>query len=200
MGVVERIENIAVFCGSRSNVRPSFRHGAKALGAILAQENIRLVYGGGAVGMMGIIADSVLENGGKVLGVIPEFLDTFEIGHQGVTELVITGSMHERKQMMADKSQAFIVMPGGLGTLDETFEILTWKQLQLHSKPVIICNLEGYWTPLLAIIKHQIRENFAKPDDENLFQVVTDVAAILPALRSQQDKLVGNLNKWQDDD
>ena len=144
------IKSVCVYCGSSSRVRQSYKDAAVELGLILAREGIRLVYGGGQVGIMGIIADTVLKNGGEVTGIIPHFLNESEVGKADVTELIAVDSMHVRKQIMAEKSDAFIVLPGGFGTLDEFFEILTWRQLKLHDKPIVIADVESYWAPLIG--------------------------------------------------
>jgi uncharacterized protein (TIGR00730 family) len=148
----------------------------------MAKSGIRLVYGGGRIGMMGRIADAVLDAGGEVVGIIPQFLEQVEVGHSGVTQLVVTDTMHDRKQKMAEMSDAFLIMPGGLGTLDETFEILTWKQLGLHEKPIIIADIDGYWRHLTELIDHMIAQSYARPEHRQLFQVIDSIDELLPAL------------------
>jgi uncharacterized protein (TIGR00730 family) len=148
----------------------------------MAKAGIRLVYGGGRIGMMGRIADAVMEGGGEVTGIIPRFLEQVEVGHSGVTQLIVTENMHDRKQKMAEMSDAFLIMPGGLGTLEETFEILTWKQLGLHQKPVVIADIGGYWRHLTDLIDYMIDESYAKPENRALFQVIDSVDELLPAL------------------
>jgi uncharacterized protein (TIGR00730 family) len=150
----------------------------------MAASGIRLVFGGGRVGLMGLIADSVLAGGGEVVGIIPRFLDQVEIGHNEVTELIVTENMHDRKAKMAQLSDGFVILPGGLGTLDETFEILTWKQLQLHDKPIVIVDLDGYWKPLVDLIDHMVAEDYARPENRDLFRVVAGVEDVLPALEA----------------
>src|SRR5215211_580073 len=137
------IHSIAVFCGSRSGNDPIFAEAGRLLGRGLAQRGIRLVFGGGRVGLMGVIADAVLEAGGSVLGVIPDFLTRREMAHQGVTDMVITDSMHDRKRQMYEESDAFLMMPGGIGTLDEIIEVISWRQLGLHDKPILFCDIGG---------------------------------------------------------
>lgn len=149
---------------------------------MLAQHKIRLVYGGGHIGLMGVAADAALEHEGEVTGVIPKFLKDMEVGHDGCTELIITESMHERKQRMAELSDAFVILPGGLGTLDEAFEILTWRQLRLHDKPVIFVNIDNFWSPLLDMIDYQISENYVRAEHRRLYDVATRIEDILPMI------------------
>jgi uncharacterized protein (TIGR00730 family) len=151
---------ICVFTGSNPGVRPAYKQMARELGQELASRGLGLVYGGGSVGLMGVIADSVLEAGGKVIGVIPRGLFRREVAHSGLTQLREVESMHERKAMMADLAGGFIAMPGGYGTFDELFEIITWAQLGLHSKPIGLLDVEDYFAPLLALIAHASREGF----------------------------------------
>jgi hypothetical protein len=148
----------------------------------LADAGIRLVYGGGRIGLMGILADAALASGGLVTGVIPEFLTRREVAHQTITELVVTESMHSRKQRMFEESDAFISLPGGLGTLDETIEIITWRQLGLHAKPVLICDVAGSATPFLAAIEAAIDADFASPAARDLYEVLEGVPAVLQRL------------------
>ncbi|RED53606.1 TIGR00730 family Rossman fold protein [Aestuariispira insulae] len=190
------IKSVCVYCGSSSNVRESYRQCAIDFGRQLAESGRSLVYGGGKVGLMGLVADSTINNGGEVLGVIPEFLRDLEVGHGGVTELVITENMHERKMIMAERADAFVALPGGLGTLDETFEILTWKQLKLHDKPVIILNIDGYWDSLIELIHKQVAENFAKEANLELFQVVTSVEEAIEALEKSPAPTHDIESKW----
>jgi len=143
-----------------------------AFGAAMAAQGIKLVYGGGNCGVMGAVANASLKAGGHVTGVFPISLRNIENEHRGLSEIVIVGSMHERKKLMFDLSQAFVVLPGGFGTLDEMFEILTWRQLQLHNKPIIIVNYAGYWTPLIALMDEIIRERFAPLETAKFYQVV----------------------------
>ena len=178
------IESVCIYCGSAGDVRQSHRDAATALGRELAKAGVRLVYGGGRVGMMGLLADATLDAGGEVIGVIPHFLDELEVGNNRCTQLIRTSSMHERKSRMAELSDGFVALPGGLGTLDETFEIVTWRQLGLHDKPVIILDIDGYWDPLRALIDHLVAENYAKPPHGAIFNFVHAVGDILPALRA----------------
>ncbi len=161
---------------------PSYRIAAEALGQKLAEAGIRLIYGGGDIGLMGTVAQATLDHGGQVTGIIPRFLDDLEVGKQGVTELIRTDDMHSRKERMAELSDGFIVLPGGLGTLDETFEILTWKQLKLHKKPVIVLNINSYWDHFVHLVEHQVREGFVSQEHLNLFQVCDSVEDALATL------------------
>lgn len=182
MTSMANINSLCVYCGSSDRGRPTHHDAALRLGRIMAKAGIRLIYGGGRIGMMGRIADAVMEGGGEVTGIIPQFLEQVEVGHSGVTQLIVTDNMHDRKQKMAEMSDAFLIMPGGLGTLEETFEILTWKQLGLHEKPVVIADIGGYWRHLIELIDHMIDESYAKPENRALFQVIDSVDELLPAL------------------
>jgi uncharacterized protein (TIGR00730 family) len=156
--------NICIFCGSGTGNNPAYRDAAIEIGRYFAANNIGLVYGGGRIGLMGIIADTVLENGGRVTGVIPSFLSTQEIRHDGLTACYEVDTMHERKRRMYELSDAFIAMPGGFGTLDELFEIITWHQLFLHQKPIVIYNVDQYFEPLLKMISQMRSQNFIAED------------------------------------
>ena len=177
------ISSLAVFCGSRVGTNPAYAESARVLGSGLARAGIRLVFGGGRIGIMGVVADAVLAGGGEVLGVIPEFLTKWEVAHDRVTELVVTDSMHTRKQRMYEESDAFLIMPGGLGTFDEALEIITWRQLRLHDKPIFLCNVAGWAGPLIAAIEHAIAQGFASPASLDLFEVIDGVPALLDRLR-----------------
>jgi uncharacterized protein (TIGR00730 family) len=179
MAVVRRV---CVYCGSAGRVAESYRQAARDLGAGLARAGIELVYGGGRVGLMGLCADAVLAGGGRVTGIIPAHLHDVEVGHHGLSELLVTESMHERKRLMFEMSDAFLVLPGGLGTLDETFEIVTWRQLGLHDKPIIVIDEAGYWGPLQALVEHVVGAGFARPSVLSLYKVVDSVAAAFAAL------------------
>ncbi len=186
MQAMRHIHAVAVFCGSRVGDDPAYRNAAQALGRGLAEAGIELVYGGGRIGLMGIMADAALAAGGKVIGVIPEFLMRREVAHAGITDLVVTDSMHSRKQRMFEAADAFISMPGGLGTLDETIEIITWRQLGLHDKPVLICNVSGSATPFLAAIEAADSAGFVHGADRRLYEVLEGVPAVLQRLAHLQ--------------
>ena len=174
--------SVCVFCGSSERAPRLHREAAARLGRLLAASGVELVFGGGRVGLMGIIADAALRAGGRVVGVIPEHLIKAEVGHGRVTELVVTPDMHERKETMFARADAFAVLPGGPGTLDETFEILTWRQLGLHDKPVVVVDLDGYWQPLIKLVDHVVRRRYARPSFRRLFTVVKRVDDVLPTL------------------
>lgn len=175
-------KRICVFCGSSSRVDERYKQAAIELGEHIAAAGCTLVYGGGKVGLMGLLADAALSAGGEVIGVIPDFLQELEVGHGAVTELVVTDSMHSRKREMYERSDAFVTLPGGLGTLDETLEVLTWTQLQLSAKPVVLVDVAGYWRPLIDLVDHTVREGFARPENRAAFSVVERVEDVLPAL------------------
>ena len=179
---MKNIKSICVYCGSRPGKNEAFTRLAHDFGQILANHNIRLVYGGGDVGLMGTIAHSVMDHGGEVLGIIPEHLDDAEVGLREVTDFRVVANMHERKKMMFDNSDAFIALPGSIGTVDETIEVITWKQLKLHDKPSIILNIDGYWDPLLTLIDHFIEQEFTVDATKKLYHIVDKAEDILPLL------------------
>src|SRR5437764_4310873 len=181
-----QIRSLCVYCGSSSAVDEKYRAAATELGASLAAAGIELVYGGGRVGLMGILADAVLAGGGRVVGIIPERLRAAEVAHQGATELVIAGSMHDRKRLMAERADAFAVLPGGIGTLDETFEILTWRQLGLHDKPIFLVDVAGYWQPLRDLLDHLSAQGFTASLVPKLLEIVPNVAELMRALGDAQ--------------
>lgn len=187
---MEPISSLCVYCGSSVGIDPIYRAAAERLGRVMAENRIRLVYGGGRIGLMGVLADSVIAAGGSAVGVIPEFLETREVGHQGVDELHIVDSMHSRKNLMFELSDGFAVLPGGFGTLDETFEIITWRQLRLHDKPIVVLDVGGYWRPLLHLIDHVIGTGFARPEYRGLFTVVDDVEDVIAAIRKEPEPSV----------
>jgi uncharacterized protein (TIGR00730 family) len=182
MDSMPHIHAVAVFCGSRAGNDPAHRAAAKALGRGLATAGIRLVYGGGRIGLMGVLADAALAAGGKVTGVIPEFLTRREVAHAGITELIVTSSMHSRKQRMFEAADAFVSLPGGLGTLDETMEIITWHQLGLHRKPVLVCDVAGSAAPFIAMIDAVIAAGFADAAARKLYEVIDGIPAVLQRL------------------
>jgi len=184
------IQALCVYCGSTESVAPVYLEAAERLGAVLADNGIRLVYGGGGIGLMGAVADGALARGGKVVGIMPEFLLEIEVGHEGVEDMIFVDSMHSRKQKMFDLADAFIVLPGGFGTLDEAIEILTWKQLCRHDKPVVLVNIEGYWDPLQKLIDSLIDGGFARPQNADLLTTVTKVEDILSALAAAPEPMI----------
>ena len=176
------LRSVAVFCGSRPGSDPAHRAAARDLGAGLAAAGLRLVYGGGNVGLMGAVADGALSGGGQVLGIIPTFLQRREVAHAGVQDMVLTETMHDRKHRMFDAADAFVTLPGGLGTFDETIEVTTWRQLGLHDKPILICNVGGWAQPYLALLDAAVLQGFASADTKRLYEVVPTVAAALARL------------------
>jgi len=186
---------VCVFCGSSPGARPAYRAAAEVLGRALAGQGRTLVYGGGNVGLMGAAADAALAAGGRVIGVIPQHLVAREVGHAGVTDLRIVQSMHERKQVMADLSGSFVLLPGGLGSLEEFFEVWTWGQLGLHQKPYGILNVDGYFDPLLAFLDHAVSERFVRPEHRDLLIVDDDPERLLVRLDAHEP---AQLPKWID--
>ena len=182
-----KITSLCVFCGSKNGDDPAHKAAAERLGELMAERGVRLVYGGGSIGLMGALSDAVLSCGGKVIGVIPEFLKDLEVGSDDVTEQIVTASMHERKNRMFELSDGFVVLPGGLGTLDETLEIITWKQLQVHAKPVVILNSGGYWAPFEALVQQTIDGGFAHPAVAELYTVVDSPEDVFEALAAQPE-------------
>ena len=175
---MEKIQSIAVYCGARLGNNLAYRLVAEELGRELALRKIRLVYGGGGTGVMGTLSDSVLDNGGQVTGVIPRFLDSHEIAHAGLTELIKVDSMHIRKQTMFDRADAFIILPGGIGTLDEFFEIITWKQLKQHNKPVILVNVSGCWDSINTLIEDLVKNDFLHSNISEIFSMVDNISDV----------------------
>lgn len=176
------VKSLCVYCGSASGIGETYRAVARELGSRMAAEGIELVYGGGRIGLMGLLADSVLAGGGRVIGIIPGHLHDYEVGHHGVSELIVVPSMHERKRRMFERSDAFAVLPGGLGTLDEAFEMITWKQLGLHGKPVVVVDAAGYWRPFQALVEHVVAQDFARPAVLRLYDIVPSVDELFAVL------------------
>ena len=173
------MRRVCVFCGSYSGVRPDYAAAARAMAASLVRSGLELVYGGGRVGLMGIVADEVLRLGGTAVGVIPQALVDREVGHDGLTEIHIVETMHVRKKLMADLSDAFVALPGGLGTIEEIFEIWTWAQLGMHQKPCGFLDVAGYYTPLAAFLDHGTREGFIRPQMRGAAIFESDPDALL---------------------
>jgi uncharacterized protein (TIGR00730 family) len=174
--------SICVFCGSRFGTHPAGREVASALGELLAREGIALVYGGGGVGLMGLVANAALKAGGKVVGIIPRFLLQREAGHPALSETVVVETMHERKLKMFERSDAFVVLPGGIGTLEELFEVLSWRTLGLHTKPIVIIDQGGYWQPLAALLRGVVEGGFAERTHLDHVAFVSDLKDVLPAI------------------
>ncbi len=175
------MKRVCVFCGSSMGARPDYAEAAAGLGRLLAASGLGLVYGGGDIGLMGVMADAALAAGGEVVGVIPEALMKFEIGHLDLAELHVVASMHERKALMADLSDAFIALPGGIGTMEELFEAWTWAQLGMHAKPLGFLDVAGYYAHLQAFLDHMAGEGFLRPRHRAMVAVETDPARLLDA-------------------
>ncbi|MFT4436149.1 TIGR00730 family Rossman fold protein [Caballeronia sp. 15715] len=184
---------VCVYCGSANGARPVYAEAAKAFGRALVEADLALVYGGGSVGLMGIIADEVLALGGRAIGVIPELLMNKEVGHKGLTELYVVPDMHQRKKKMADLSDAFVSMPGGVGTFEELFETYTWAQLKYHEKPVALLNVDGYYDPLLAMLRHTVEEGFMRTPYLDMLQVNADPVKLIELLKAYTPPLV---DRW----
>ena len=179
------LRSVCVFCGSLRGALPDYLQAARDLGAALAQRGITVVYGGGHIGMMGALADSALAAGGRVVGVIPQHLMRPEVAHQGLTELQVVDSMHTRKRMMASRADAFVVLPGGYGTLEEMFEMITWRQLRLHARPVGLVNVAGFFDHLLAFLHQATQQGFIRPQHRSLLTVAPNVDMLLDAIARQ---------------
>lgn len=178
-------KSICVFCGSSERVAQTYKDVASELGKILAQEGIRLIYGGSRMGLMGIVADNVMGDGGQAIGFIPKTLHEFEIGHDGITELHIVNNMHERKRLMFEYCDAIVVLPGGFGTIDELSEVITWRQIRLHTKPIVILNINNYWTELFdTFVKHMIKEGFVPPEHRDIYYLAQNVDDMMPYFRA----------------
>lgn len=193
------MRRICVFCGSNAGARSEYAEAARALAAVLVEHKLGIVYGGGNVGLMGVLADAALGCGGEVTGVIPRTLVDKEVAHRGVTELLIVETMHERKALMNDLSDAFIALPGGFGTLDEFFEVLTWSQLGFHGKPCALLNVAGYYDRMLAMLDHAVAERFLRPAHREFVIADTDplrllqrLSAFPPAPKGKWDDAKGN--------
>ncbi len=187
------MKSIVVFCGSAEGINPVYKDQAFELGRTISAEGMRLVYGGAKVGIMGALADGALQNGGEVVGVLPFFLQTKEVAHEGVTEMIITENMHERKLKMHELSDAIITMPGGWGTMEEMFEMLTWAQLGLHEKPIGILNTNGYYDHLLALCKQMVQEGFLKEELLDMLIVSDSIGELLSLMR---DYTPVSVPKW----
>ena len=180
-----QLGSMCVFCGSTPGTDSRYREAAEQLGQVLADEGITLVYGGGHVGLMGILAEASLKSGGRVIGIIPDHLMRVEAPFLEISELIVVDSMHARKRRMFDLADAFCVLPGGLGTMDETFEIITWKQLRLHDKPIVLANIAGHWTPWVQLIESIVVNGFAQPGVSRLYSMVDSIDQILPTVRRE---------------
>lgn len=190
------LASVCVFSGSNPGARPAYAEAAAALGRELARRGTRVVYGGASVGLMGAVADAALAAGGEVVGVIPQHLVDREVAHHGLTELHVTGSMHERKALMADLAEGFVALPGGLGTLEELAEILTWSQLGLQSKPCGLLDVEEFFAPLLAFLDHTVTERFVSAEHRSLVLASSDPAGLVDLLEGWRPR--GEATPWLD--
>jgi uncharacterized protein (TIGR00730 family) len=193
---VEGVRRICIFSGSRPGTRPAYAAAARALGEVIAGAGIGLVYGGASVGLMRTVADAAMAKGGEVIGVIPKSLVDREVAHTGLTELRVVGTMHERKALMASLADAFVALPGGFGTLDELFEIVTWSQLGLHAKPIGLLDESAFWRPLMSFLDHVVAEGFVPEDQLQLFLLESDPATLLARMRTWSPPALGP--KWID--
>lgn len=190
------MRSLCVYCGARTGTTPSHAAAARELGRALAARGIELVFGGGRVGMMGIVADACLAAGGRVVGIIPGHLFSAEVAHTGLSELVVVGNMHERKRRMAERADAVAVLPGALGTLDETLEMATWRQIGLHELPIGLLDVEGYWQPLLHLVDHAIRHGYGPPELRDIFLVADTVDGLLDRLAAQPAPRFAFKDRW----
>jgi len=191
------MKRLCIYCGSQTGEHPAYQEAAEQLGNLLVERDLELVFGAGSIGLMGVVADAVLAAGGKVIGVIPRFLSAREILHQTMTETRVVETMHERKALMEELADAFIALPGGLGTFEELFEILTWSQLGLHRKNIGLLNVRNYFDPLLQQIDHAIAEGFVKPKNRELFVVADDPAELLDLLEKHE---LPEVKRWMTDE
>lgn len=180
--VPSAIQGVCVYCGSGKGLNPAYAIAARKLGKALADNNLRLVYGGGSLGLMGEVARATLGGGGKVTGIIPDFLGAREMMLKDVDELIVVESMHVRKQLMFDRADAFVALPGGIGTLEELVEQLTWSQLGRHAKPIVVANIEGFWDPFLKLLEHMKGDTFIRPGLDVRFNVVDRIEDVVPAI------------------
>ena len=183
---MQYLTRLCVYCGSAAGFDARYQDAARELGGALAKAGIELIFGGGRVGLMGVLADAVLAGGGRVVGIIPRRLRDAELAHPGAGELVIVGSMHERKRQMAERADAFAILPGGIGTLDETFEILTWRQLGLHDKPIFLVDAAGYWQPLRDLLDHLSAQGFTESLVPKVLEIVSNVDELMRAIGKVQ--------------
>lgn len=184
------MQNICVYCASSTQSRPVYFEAAATLGKILAENKLRLIFGGGGRGLMGKIADSILEHGGEAVGVMPSFMMDVEWNHPGVTKMILVDTMHQRKEKLAQMADAIVALPGGCGTMEELLEVITWKRLGIFTQPIIICNVEGYFDPLIAMLERSVEEQFMRPEHLQMWTVVEQPEEVLDAIKTttQWDK------------
>jgi len=190
------MKSLCVYCGSSSGNKPVYTERAMALGERIARDGLRLVYGGGNVGLMGVVANAALAGGGQVTGVIPQQLADWEVAHRGLTELLVVGSMHERKSRMFDLSEGFVALPGGFGTMEEMFEMLTWRQLGIGRKPCAFLDVDGFYAPLIGMIDRMVDERFLHPEQRQDLWYGDDIDAMLAWMHSYQP---AEADKWNDE-
>lgn len=188
------MRNVCVYCGSSDKLHPDYLAAARQMGAAIARRSLRVVYGAGSTGLMGAVAEGALESGGEVIGVIPEYFNTPRLAHNGLTELEVVPTIHQRKARMAELADAFIALPGGYGTFEELFEILTWAQIGLHTKPIGLLNVRGYFNPLIEMVDHARREGFIYAEHRALFQVAGQADELLSLLGNHT--LPDGLERW----
>ena len=189
------MKNVLVYCGSSFGRNEIYKSTAKNLGEVLAKQSLRLIYGGGSGGLMGVVADAVLENGGEVTGIIPSFMEEWEVQHKGLTECIVVDSMHVRKQLMAEKADAVIALPGGWGTLDELFEILTWRQIGLHKMPIGLLNTNGFYDDLIVMLNKMVTEGFVREANAKFLIIDDNIDSLIEKLRndSYEGELIGKM-------
>jgi len=190
------IKSIAVYCSGSAHIDPTYKQYAQKLGTTLAQEDIRLVFGGGRIGLMGVVADACMQAGGNVFGVSTRHLADYEQSHNGISELIIAPDMSTRKRIMFDNCDGFVVLPGGFGTLEETFEVITWRQIGLHDKPIVIVNVEGFWDPLKNLMDYMIEKRFAGTKDHLFYYFVDKVEDVVPLMRNLPRVKLDPTSKW----
>lgn len=185
--MTNNMKQICVYCSARDAVDPLYINAARQLGKLIADDGRSLIYGGGSTGLMGAVTDATIENGGYVTGIIPEHLRDVEKMHKGVQNLIVVDTMHQRKQRMAEMADAFVILPGGFGTMDEFFEILTWRQLGLHDKPILLVNINGYWDSLIKLATGMSDGQFVSPEDIAKFKTINTIEEVLPTLLDQPE-------------
>jgi len=193
---VPKIQSVCVYCGSSTRIDQLYRDAAVEMGKVLAEAGMQLVYGGGQRGLMGFVADGVINNGGRAIGFITKNLEDVEGGHHHLSELHVVDTMHTRKLRMSENADAFVILPGGFGTLDELFEILTWRQLEMHDKPIIVVNINDYWEPLKSLIHSIVKNHFARTEDESLLLYVQSVQEVVPLLHQLPEPQVDITSKF----
>lgn len=191
-----KVKRICVFCGSSPGGNPAYMEAASVVGELIAQRGLGLVYGGACVGMMGAVADAALSRGAEVIGVIPDALLSKEVAHAGLTEMRIVRTMHERKALMSQLADGFLALPGGCGTFDELFEVITWAQIGIHNKPCALLNVSGYYDPLISLFEHAVAERFVRPEHQTLLLRDTDPVRLLNAMQNYEP--LTSVEKWMD--